>query len=202
MCVVFQEGKTHGLIGRNGSGKTVLLKCICGLMYADLGKITVRDMIVGKDVDVAPDVGIIIEAPGFIPSESGYKNLKLLAGMKKRIGKERIMDVMEQVGLDPRSSKWVSKYSLGMRQRLGIAQAIMEGSDILILDEPMNGLDKQGVSDMRQLFLQLKRDNITMIISSHNMEDIDILCDSVYEMDRGKISTIRTEGVLSTPEEE
>lgn len=155
--VTFEAGKIHGLIGRNGSGKTMLMKCICGFIRPTSGEITVNGKRVGRDVDFPEDMGIIIETPGFIPYYSGYKNLKLLAGLNNRIGKDEIRNSMEQVGLDPDLKRHVRKYSLGMRQRLGLAQAIMENPKILILDEPFNGLDKDGVMEMREYLLSYKK---------------------------------------------
>lgn len=191
ISVNFEQGKIYGIVGRNGSGKTVLFKCICGLMPLTKGKIIVNDKIIGKDIDVPKNIGVIIEVPGFIPNYSGYKNLKLLAAISKKADKKRIKECIKTVGLDPDSKKHVSKYSMGMRQRLGIAQAIMEDPNILILDEPMNGLDDNGVTQMRELILSLKNSNITIIISSHNQDDIDYLCDTVYQMHKGNISKIR-----------
>lgn len=191
VSVDFQKNKIHGLVGRNGSGKTMLLKCICGFVPVTSGKIIVDGKIIGKDVDIPRGVGMIIETPGFLPNYNGYKNLKFLASINKTILKDEIKATMKRVGLDPESKKWVSKYSLGMRQRLGIAQAIMEHPSILILDEPMNGIDKQGVNDIRELLLKLCDDGITIILASHNSEDIDELCDTVYEMDQGKLQMIR-----------
>lgn len=185
--VSFEEGKIHGLIGRNGSGKTMLMKCICGFIKPTSGEITVDGKRVGKDVDFPKDMGIIIETPGFIPYYSGYKNLKLLAGLNNRIGKKEIMQSMEQVGLDPKLKRHVRKYSLGMRQRLGLAQAIMENPKILVLDEPFNGLDKDGVKDMREYLLSYKEQGRTILICSHSAEDISLLCDTVCEMDKGSI---------------
>lgn len=187
LSVEFEKGKIHGIIGRNGSGKTVLMKCICGLMYADSGTIVVDGKTLKKDIDIPKGIGIIIETPGFLYSYSAYRNLKLLADINKKIDKEKIFDTIKLVGLDPESKKHVGKYSLGMRQRLGIAQAIMEDPDILILDEPMNGLDNQGGADMRELFLKLKEQGKTIILASHNREDISVLCDTVTELDHGKI---------------
>lgn len=188
--VDFEEGKIHGLIGRNGSGKTMLMKCICGFIKPTSGEITVDGKRVGKDVDFPKDMGIIIETPGFIPYYSGYKNLKLLAGLNNKIGKDEVRESMKKVGLDPDLKRHVKKYSLGMRQRLGLAQAIMEDPELLILDEPMNGLDKDGVKDMREYLLALKMQGKTIIIASHSAEDIDILCDTVSEMDKGRLETI------------
>ncbi|MFR6325950.1 MAG: ABC transporter ATP-binding protein [Ruminococcus sp.] len=189
--VSFEEGKIHGLIGRNGSGKTMLMKCICGFIKPTSGEITVDGKQVGKDVDFPKDMGIIIETPGFIPYYSGYKNLKLLAGLNNKIGKDEIKSSMKQVGLDPELKRHVRKYSLGMRQRLGLAQAIMENPKILILDEPFNGLDKDGVKEMREYLLSYKEQGKTILICSHSAEDISVLCDTVHEMDKGVISEIK-----------
>ena len=188
--VSFEQGKIHGLIGRNGSGKTMLMKCICGFIKPTSGEITVDGKRVGKDVDFPKNMGIIIETPGFIPYYSGYKNLKLLAGLNNKISKKEIMQSMEQVGLDPKLKRHVRKYSLGMRQRLGLAQAIMENPDLLILDEPFNGLDKDGVKDMREYLLSYKEQGKTILICSHSAEDISVLCETVHEMDKGVISEL------------
>ena len=185
VSILFEKGKIHGIVGRNGSGKTVLFKCICGLMHPEEGVILVNGKRVGRDVDMPEDIGAIIEAPGFLPNYSGYKNLRFLANIRRKIGKEEILNVLKTVGLDPESRKHVGKYSLGMRQRLGIAQAIMEDPEILILDEPMNGLDNAGVQDIRALLLELKAQGKTILLASHNHEDIAALCDTVHEMDGG-----------------
>lgn len=191
ISVRFEQGKIHGLIGRNGSGKTMLMKCICGFVKPTSGEIIVSGKRIGKDCDFPDNTGIIIETPGFIPYYSGYKNLKLLADLHGKITKDDIRKTMEQVGLNPDLKRHVRKYSLGMRQRLGLAQAIMENPDVLILDEPMNGLDKDGVADMRQYLLNLKEQGKTILIASHSAEDIDILCDTVCEMDKGKLEKVR-----------
>ena len=191
ISVHFERGKIHGLIGRNGSGKTMLMKCICGFVKPTNGEILVDGKRIGKDCDFPKNTGIIIESPGFIPYYSGYKNLKLLADLRGKISREDIRKTMEQVGLEPDLKRHVRKYSLGMRQRLGLAQAIMENPDLLILDEPMNGLDKDGVADMRQYLLDLKEQGKTILIASHSAEDIEVLCDTVYEMDKGKMEKIR-----------
>ncbi len=191
ISVNFEKGKVHGLIGRNGSGKTMLMKCICGIVPYKIGEIRVNDKIIGKDVDIPANVGVIIETPGFLPNYSGFNNLKFLAKIKNKIGKDEIKAAIKSVGLNPDDKKHVGKYSLGMRQRLGLAQAIMEDPDILILDEPMNGLDKDGVKDMRQYLLDLKEQGKTILIASHSAEDIDVLCDTVWEMDKGHLEKIR-----------
>jgi ABC-2 type transport system ATP-binding protein len=187
----FEEGKIHGIVGNNGSGKTVLMKCICGFLLPTKGKILVRYKEVGKDMDFPDDLGLIIETPGFLPGLSGMKNLQILASLKKKIGNEVIRQTIRRVGLDPDMKKPVGKYSLGMRQRLGIAQAIMESPSILILDEPLNGLDKSGVMDMRELIKRLRGAGKTIILASHNQMDIDELCDTVCEMDAGVLTVVR-----------
>lgn len=169
-----EKGRIYGIIGRNGSGKTVLFKCICGLLLTDGGTIEVDRQ----------QIGAVIEEPGFLKQYSGRHNLQILASLKNSRA-IAFDEVLKTVGLLDAANKKVGKYSMGMRQRLGIAQAIMEGQTILILDEPMNGLDNQGVDEMRALLLQLKNQGKTILIASHNREDIALLCDTVYEMDHG-----------------
>ena len=187
-----QKGRIYGIVGDNGSGKTVLLKLICGFMKPDSGTVTVNGKVIGKDADFPENTGIIIEAPGFLPNYSGMKNLEYLASIRGKIGKEQIESAMKTVGLDPSSKLRVGKYSLGMKQRLGIAQAIMENQQLLILDEPMNALDKDAVEEMRKLFLRFKASGKTMLIVSHNEGDISTLCDEVYEFDGARIKRRET----------
>ena len=186
-----EKGKIYGIIGRNGSGKTVLFKSICGFYPVEKGSIRVRDLYLEKSSKVPENIGIIIETPGFLPNYSGYKNLEFLYCINNKKDKNKILHAIEQVGLDPQLKRHVGKYSLGMRQRLGIAQAIMEDPDRLVLDEPMNGLDNQGVEDIRKLLLALKEQGKTILIASHNREDIDVLCDHVWEMDKGVANQVR-----------
>lgn len=187
----FESGKIHGIVGNNGSGKTVLMKCICGFLLPTEGTVIVNGRRVGKDVDFPLDLGVIIETPGFLPGVTGVKNLEILASLNKKIGLSEIADAIRRVGLDPHMKKHVGKYSLGMRQRLGIAQAIMEDPSLLILDEPLNGLDKHGVAEMRKLIKGLKDEGKTILLASHNQGDIDELCDTVCEMDAGVMTSIR-----------
>ena len=187
----FEEGKIHGIVGNNGSGKTVLMKCICGFLKPVSGRIFVNYKQVGKDMDFPDNMGIIIETPGFLPNMTGVKNLQLLASLNKKADLDTIKRTIELVGLDPNMKKHVSKYSLGMRQRLGIAQAIMEDPSILILDEPFNGLDKHGVKHMRALLDNLRSKGKTILLASHNQADIDELCDTVCEMDAGIMTVVR-----------
>ena len=191
----FERGRIHGIVGNNGSGKTVLMKCICGFLIPDGGSITVNGERVGVDVDFPRDMGLIIETPGFLPNITGVKNLEILASLNKKIGLREIAASMRAVSLDPSMNKPVGKYSLGMRQRLGIAQAIMEDPALLILDEPLNGLDKHGVREMRQLIKGLKEQGKTILLPSHNQGDIDELCDTVCEMDAGVMTMIREESI-------
>ena len=187
----FERGKIHGVVGNNGSGKTVMFKCICGFLQPTAGTVRVDGKQIGVDVDFPPDIGIIIESPGFLPQLPGLKNLEILAGLKRKIGLREVADTIRLVGLDPLSPKPVGKYSLGMRQRLGIAQAIMERPSLLILDEPMNGLDKYGVAEMRALFRSLSTDGRTILLASHNIQDIEELCDTVCEMDAGVMTMVK-----------
>jgi ABC-2 type transport system ATP-binding protein len=184
-------GEIVGLIGRNGSGKTMLLRCIAGLVRPTAGTVTADGIVVGRDRDFLPSSGIIIETPGFISYYSGMRNLMLLAGIRGKAGREEVREAVRLAGLDPDDRRPVRKYSLGMRQRLGIAQAVMEDPEYLLLDEPMNGLDNEGVRDMRELFISLKNKGKTLLIASHSREDIEILCDRVYEMDKGRIALVR-----------
>jgi len=183
----FYPGKIYGFVGRNGSGKTVLMKMILGFIKPTSGTIKVNGKQVGKEIDIPDDIGAIIETPGFLPEYSAFQNLKLMAMIRGKITSERIRETIKLVGLDPDSKKHVGKYSLGMRQRLGIAQAIMEDPQILLLDEPLNGLDNEGVEEMRNVLLKQKDQGKLIIIASHSKEDIDILCDEIFRFDHGKI---------------
>ena len=186
-----EDGSITGLVGNNGCGKTMLMKCICGFVRVDKGKIKSDGKIIRKDIDYLKNAGVIIENPGFIDHYSGMRNLILLAGIKGKADREKLSEAMRLCGLDPELKLPVKKYSLGMRQRLGITQAIMEDQHNLILDEPMNGLDKNGVGDIRKLLLDLKNKGKLILLASHNPADIDALCDVVYEMDNGKIQGCR-----------
>ena len=183
----FEEGMIHGIIGRNGSGKTVLMKMILGILQPTTGTVIVGDKRIGKDVDFPESAGAIIETIEFIPYMSAYQNLADIAAMRGNLSKTQIKEVLEMVGLGNVGRKHVSKFSMGMRQRLAIAQAVMESPKLLILDEPMNGMDEKGVEEMRRLILARKAAGTTIILSSHNIEDIRILCDQVYGIDAGVV---------------
>ena len=182
-----KKGEITGIVGRNGCGKTMLMKCITGFVKPTEGEVIFGGKKIGRDTDFPDNTGIIIETPTFIPYYSGMRNLKELAMLKKKICKKEIEDILKVVGLYENRNKHVHKYSLGMRQRLGIAQALMENPDTLILDEPMNGLDKECVAMVRNILMDLKEQGKTILLVSHNSEDIGILCDKIYEMDKGRI---------------
>lgn len=186
----FEDGHVYGLVGPNGCGKTTLMRCICGFTRLNSGSVTVNGNVIGKDCDFAPSTGIIIETPGFLPQYSARQNLRILAGISGKATNERIDEVIRLVGLDPEQKKPVGKYSLGMRQRLGIAQAIMENPEVLILDEPFNGLDKVGVKDIHALLQDQKAHGKTIILASHSAADISQACDVVLEMRDGTLHQI------------
>lgn len=179
-----EEGKIYGIVGYNGSGKTVFFKCICGLLNIDEGEIRIHGNDYKKQLG---SIGAVIEEPAFLKNKSAYNNLKYLYVIRNQLNKKVIRDTLSQVGLDSSDKKHVSKYSMGMKQRLAIAQAIMENPQILILDEPMNGLDKRGMQDIRELLITLRNQGKTILLASHNTEDIKILCDYVYIIENGKI---------------
>lgn len=191
VSLTVEKGEIVGLVGRNGSGKTVLMKMICGLVAPTSGEISVNGKIVGKDVDIPDNIGVIIETPGFLPNFSAYNNLMQLAKINRKIGSVEVKNAIKKVGLNPDDKKHVGKFSLGMRQRLGLAQAIMEDPSLLILDEPMNGLDKESVSEIREYLLELKNSGKTILLTSHSAEDIDILCDKVFEITKGNLKQVR-----------
>ncbi len=182
----FQKGRIYGIVGKNGSGKTVLFKLIAGYLKPSSGDIFVMGKKIGVDVDFPQSMGLVIETPGFLPQYTAYQNLQYLAGIRKVIGKEEIASAIRMVGLEPDSRKKVGKYSLGMRQRLGIAQAIMEKPELILLDEPMNGLDKKGIADIKQLLRELAAEGKTILMTSHYAEDMQV-CDEVFEMEDGRL---------------
>lgn len=187
----FEKGNIHGIVGFNGSGKTVMFKCICGFLKPEEGHIWVNGQEVGKDVDFPPSLGMIIENPGFLPRLTGLANLKRLAAINRVIKEQEIRENIRKVGLDPDSSKKVGEYSLGMRERLGIAQALMEDPQLLILDEPFNGLDKRGTADVCALLSELKERGKTILLAAHNLVNMEKLCDTVCEMDAGVLTRIK-----------
>jgi ABC-2 type transport system ATP-binding protein len=187
VCLDVPQGKISGIIGRNGSGKTMLFRVICGLVCPNEGLVEVFGKAVGKNGSLPKEVGALIESPGFLPQYSGRRNLQLLASIRGLIDNERIDEVIRAVGLEPKLRKPVRAYSTGMKQRLGIAQAIMEDPKLLILDEPTNGLDIDGVKIFRDIMFELRKEGKTVFLSSHIAEDIEALCDTVYRIERGQV---------------
>ncbi len=181
------NGTIIGFVGHNGSGKTVLFKCICGFYSVTSGKILINDREVGIGDNMPRNIAFTIEEPAFHGEYNGRKNLEFLYELRNKKDPMHIRKIMETVKLDYTSKKKVSKYSLGMKQRLAIAQVLMEDMPILIMDEPMNGLDRNGIKEVRELLLEEKRKGKIILLASHNSADIDYLCDMVYELENGKV---------------
>lgn len=187
ISVVFDGGKIYGLRGKNGSGKTMLMRAICGLIRPTCGTIQINGRTLWKDMSFPDSIGVLIENPSFIDSFSGYRNLKALADINHKIGEKEIRETIKRVGLDPDDNKKYRKYSLGMKQRLGIAAAVMENPDIILLDEPINALDENGVKEIRNLLLELKNENRIIIIACHDREELEYLSDEILEIANGSI---------------
>ena len=179
VTITFERGQIYGIVGANASGKTMLFRALAGLIYLNHGQVTYNPS--------QSSLGVIVENPGFLLSYTGYENLKFLSSIKNKISSTQIKSAMQAVGLDPLDTRKVKAYSLGMKQKLAIAQAIMEKPDILILDEPTRGLDRESVDMIRDLLLSINKEGATILISSHNTEDISVLCNQVYTMNGGKI---------------
>lgn len=177
-----EKGKIYGLIGPNGSGKSVLFKMMCGFVFPDQGTVTVRGIQLGKQNRFPDNFGVIIDCPGYLGNKTGFENLKYLAMIQNQITDDQIKYAMKAVGLQPAARQKVKNYSLGMKQKLALAQAIMEDQEVLLLDEPFNALDIDSVEKIRDLLFLLKNQGKTIVLTSHNQEDIDILCDHVFRV--------------------
>lgn len=187
--ISFESGKIYGLHGKNGSGKTMLLRAICGLILPTSGEVSIDGKVIGKDIEFPDSVGIIIENMTMLTDYTAFDNLKILAKIKKIATDEDIRSALENVGLNPDDKKKVKAFSLGMKQKLNIAQAIMEKPKLLLLDEPTNALDEESVKDVRKLLLEMKEQGVLIIIASHNKEDLEVLCDDLVEIYEGRIKT-------------
>ena len=183
----FTGGKVYGLRGKNGSGKTMLMRAICGLITPDSGIIDIDGKILGKDISFPESIGVLIENPAFIGNYTGFKNLKVLASIQNRIGDEQIRKALEDIGLDPDDKRTYRKYSLGMKQKLGIAAAVMENPDIIILDEPINALDEVSVEKVHDILEEQKKRGAVIIIACHDKEELDQLSDEIIEISDGRI---------------
>lgn len=180
-----QEGKIYGIVGRNGSGKTMLFRCLAGLVKPSSGEITFDGKVLFRDIFTPPNMGVVIENMGLYPDLTGFDNLKYLSRIKKIISDEEIRAAIARVGLDPQDKRKIKKYSMGMRQRIVLAQAFMEKQDIIVLDEPTNGLDEEGIDLIRGILREEADRGAIVAIASHNKEDIRYLCDKVYHMSKG-----------------
>lgn len=187
---VFEQGKIYGITGPNGSGKSVLFKLICGFIKPDQGEIKIHPDYQSKNADFPSNFGIIIDRPGYIAGQTGFENLKRWADIQNKISHEDIRNTMRLVGLDPDARQKMRSYSLGMKQKIALSQAIMENQEVLILDEPFNALDIDSVQNVRDLLLKYRQDGKTIILTSHNREDIDLLCDQVYQIRNQKLEMV------------
>lgn len=187
------SGKIYGFVGENGSGKTMLFRAISGLMKLTSGEVVVDGRVLHKDIKVLPDVGLIIENAGLYPELTGIDNLRLLAKLNRKVGDNEIREAIIRVGLDPNDKRTFAKYSLGMKQRIIIAQAIMEHPRILLLDEPTNALDEKGINLIRKIIEEEKERGAIVLIASHNKTDIDILADEVYKVQYGTVKRMECE---------
>lgn len=187
ISIHMESGKIYGFQGENGSGKTMLMRAICGLINVSTGSVDINGEILGEDIDFPKSLGVLIEHPGFIPSYTAFKNLKYLAEIKKIITNEDIRATLQLVGLNPDDNKKVRAYSLGMKQKLGIAAAIMENPELIILDEPFNGLDEASVVNLNQILADLKTDNRLIVISCHDRDKLNSLSDEIYRIDNGQV---------------
>lgn len=181
------DGKIYGLKGKNGSGKTMLMRAICGLILPTEGQVIIDGQVLGKDISFPNSLGALIESPGFIANYSGFKNLKILSEIQDKIDDNKINEVLTMVGLDPKEKKKFKKYSLGMKQKLGIAAAIMEEPEIIILDEPTNALDESSVISLRKTLQKYRDAGALIIISCHDSEELEFLSDEIFFMENGRL---------------
>lgn len=187
VSVRFESGKVYGLKGKNGSGKTMLMRAVCGFILTTTGTIDINGEILGKDITFPRSIGALIENPAFIGNETGFQNLATLASIQSRIDKQKIREAMENIGLNPDDARKYRKYSLGMKQKLGIACAVMEEPDIILLDEPINAIDEKGVQQVQTIIQQAKKRGALILVACHDREELEFLSDEIYEIESGKI---------------
>lgn len=191
-----EKGEICGFVGRNGSGKTVIFKLMTGLLMPDTGNITIDNENYSKSGSFYPSAGVMIETPGFIPHYSGLKNLRILNSMSNNpVPKEEICTFMERLGLDPKNRRPVRTYSLGMRQKLGIIQAVMNKPKLLVLDEPMNSLDSDSAREVRTLIAELNISGTTIVLASHISQDIETLCTRIFSIENTGLTELNPKGV-------
>ncbi len=193
ISLTIEKGTTIGLVGENGSGKSVLFKILCGFVKPDQGQVYVQGKQLGQKDDFPENMGVLINSPGFIGIYSGYKNLEFLANIRGVIGEREIKEAMQKVGLDPSNKTKVDNYSLGMKQKLGLAQAIIENQDILVLDEPFNALDFKTYNDMKEIIRILQAEGKTILLTSHNYDDVEQLCNTIFMIQDGKLLELTDE---------
>ena len=199
ICLTMESGTVYGLRGKNGSGKTMLMRAICGLILPTEGTIAIDGERMGQEISFPRSVGALIETPSFLPGYTGLRNLQILASIQRRVGKEEIEDSIRRVGLDPADKRKYKKYSLGMKQRLGIAAAIMEKPDLVVLDEPINALDEKGVELVRDILREEKERGALIIIACHDKEELELLSDEIFIMENGRIvSSVKPEAKEGT----
>ncbi|WP_346878102.1 MULTISPECIES: ATP-binding cassette domain-containing protein [unclassified Clostridium] len=181
------KGKIYGFRGKNGSGKTMLFRALCGLIKPTEGRVEIDGQVLGENISFPESVGVVIEYPGFLPNLSGYENLKLISEINNKVGAKEIKEIISAVGLDPEDKKKFKKYSLGMKQRLGIAQALMENPELIILDEPTNALDSDAVLLIKELLINMKNNNKLILLASHDKEELEVLSDEIFYIENGSI---------------
>ncbi len=181
------KGKIYGFRGKNGSGKTMLFRALCGLIKPTEGRVQIDGQVLGENISFPESVGVVIEYPGFLPNLSGYDNLKLISEINNKVGAKEIKEIISAVGLDPEDKKKFKKYSLGMKQRLGIAQALMENPELIILDEPTNALDSDAVLLIKELLVNMKNNNKLILLASHDKEELEVLSDEIFYIENGSI---------------
>lgn len=184
------KGNIYGFIGRNGSGKTMLFRSICGLIRPTSGEITIDGKIISEDIDFPDSCGVVLETPGFWDNQTGLECLKNIASIKSIINEETICQWMHKLGLNSKDKKNFRKYSLGMKQKLALVQALMESPDLIILDEPTNSLDEESILELRDVLKKEKERGATILIASHNKTDIEVLSDKVFKIDSGKVKEV------------